>query len=246
MDITSYDKAAKHNLSYGGYEARKSAPTAIVVHSTSNPHQKNTAFAAEATFLLDATLASAHYLIGKDGAVVRFLDPRQWAAWHAGNAQPAYLNQHSIGIELHHSVGDPPYPTAQLDALAGLLRSLMGLFDIPAERIETHGQIAIAGPYIRKTDPSDWPYASFLFFRSQLGAFAPTMPDPFEQWGAIGHPTGEAMNFAIPRAWLMNKVLGACVVPERTSESQRYAVAEFEHGIVVYFKARNSTEVVLF
>lgn len=164
MDVSTYDKAKQYKPGHG-YEARVNAPTSIVVHSTSSL-TKDTAFTAEATFLFTAPLVSAHYLIGKDGATVRFLDPRTWAAWHAGKALPSYSNQRSIGVELHHSVGDPPYPEAQLDALAVLLRSLMGLFALPLEMIETHGQIAVPGPYLRKTDPSDMSHDAFLQFRS--------------------------------------------------------------------------------
>lgn len=177
MDDTTYDKRAKYNPGHG-YEARKNAPISIVCHSTSNPRAKNTVFSAEATFLYNSTLVSAHYLIGKDGATVRFLEPRAWAAWHAGNAQREYQNQYSIGVELHHSVGDPPYPKAQMNALAVLLRSLMALFNIPVTRIETHGQIAIAGPYIRKSDPSDMTYEAFLQFRSTLVSEPPPVSPP--------------------------------------------------------------------
>lgn len=176
MDTATYDKrAANHKIGHG-YEARTAAPTSIVCHSTSNPNHTNTAFSAEATFLFKNKLASAHYLIGKDGATVRFLEPRPWAAWHAGNAQQAYVNQRSIGIELHHSVGDPPYPQAQLDALGRLLRALMATFSIPVTKVETHGQIAIAGPYQRKTDPSDWPHADFIRWRNALLNSAPAVP----------------------------------------------------------------------
>jgi hypothetical protein len=167
METQRYDKHATHAPGHG-YEARKAAPTSIIVHSTSNPHQKLTMFSSEATFLLHAPLVSAHYLIGREGQVVRFLDPKMWAAWHAGNVRVDFTNQKSIGIELHHSVGDPPYPSAQLHALASLLRSLMALFNIPTQLIETHGQVAIAGPYQRKSDPSDWSHQDFLSFRSHL------------------------------------------------------------------------------
>lgn len=177
MDVASFDKAKKFKPGRG-YELRIAAPTAIIVHSTSNPHTKNTAFLSEAKFLFESSLVSAHYLISKDGAIVRFLDPRKWAAWHAGNTTPAFSNQRSIGIELHHSVGDPPYPSAQLDALAALLRSLWGLFTIPIEHIETHGQVALPGPYKRKSDPSDWDYSGFRAFRANLAPDLPTPPAP--------------------------------------------------------------------
>jgi hypothetical protein len=166
IDTESYDKHDKHAPGHG-YEARKAAPTSVIVHSTSSK-VKNTAFSDEATYLLDAALVSAHYLIGKDGRTVRFLEPKAWAAWHAGNCRVEWVNQRSIGIELHHSVGDPPYPRRQLDALAALLRSLMALFNIPVHLIDTHGQVAIAGPYQRKQDPADWPHQDFLSFRSHL------------------------------------------------------------------------------
>jgi hypothetical protein len=175
VDVSSFDKALKHNPGYG-YEPRKAAPSSIVVHSTSSS-TRNTAFSAEATFLYNASLVSAHYLIGREGQIVRFLDPKVWAAWHAGAAQAAWSNQKSIGIELHHSVGDDPYPKAQLLSLAALLKSLMALFTIPVEMIETHGQIALPGPYDRKRDPSDLPYEAFLQFRSAL-APAPPPPSP--------------------------------------------------------------------
>jgi N-acetylmuramoyl-L-alanine amidase-like protein len=75
---------------------------------------------------------------------------------------------------------------------------------------------------------------------------APAPPDPFQAWGPIGTPTGVATGFAVPRAWLVNKKLGACVVPETYSASGKYSVTEFENGLIWYFKARNSTKVELF
>lgn len=178
MDTTTYDRPSVQTPSYGGFEPRRTAPIAIVVHSTSNPNQKNTPFESEARFLFTDKLAGAHYLVGKDGRAVRFFEPRSWAAWHAGQAQAAFSNQRSIGIELHHSVGDDFYPQPQLTALRELLLSLMAQFAIPLTAIETHGQIAIAGPYKRKTDPADWPYARFVQWRNTLGSDAPAPLPP--------------------------------------------------------------------
>jgi hypothetical protein len=70
--------------------------------------------------------------------------------------------------------------------------------------------------------------------------------DKFARWGDVGRPIGAAVDFSIPKAWLVNQKLGACVVPEHTSDSQQYAVAEFEHGIIVYYVARREAEVRLF
>ncbi len=175
IDTQTYDKAAHYAVGRG-YELRVKPVTSIVVHSTSNPTHKDTAFSAEARFLYEAPLVSAHYLVGKDGATVRFLDPRLYVAWHAGNARADWANSKSIGIELHHSVGDPPYPQAQIAALAALLADLRAQFNIPLGMVETHGQIAIAGPYQRKTDPSDWPHADFIRWRNTLVQDAPPSP----------------------------------------------------------------------
>jgi hypothetical protein len=160
----------------------------------------NTAFADEAKFLFESSLVSAHYLVGKDGAVVRFLDPKRWAAWHAGNARTGWGNDKSIGIELHHSVGDPPYPAAQFAALGALLASLSALFNIPFGMVETHGQIAIAGPYDRKHDPSDWPHADFIRWRDSLAQIPPPVSPPSARYRASGVPIHEAPDVTSPVA----------------------------------------------
>ena len=168
---TTYNKATSARPPGHGYSLRHGTPTSIVVHSTSNPRVKNTAFTAEAAFLRDSANVSAHYLIGKDGRIVQFLEPAPWAAWHAGECKPGWTNSTSVGIELHHSVGDAAYPEAQKAALAWLLRDLCASFRIPYTRIETHGQVATPGPYSRKSDPSDWRYLDFIMWRNAV--FAP-------------------------------------------------------------------------
>lgn len=163
IDTTTYNKPARYPVGHG-YSTRPSAPTSVVVHSTNND-EANTKFENEAKYLYESPNVSADYLIGKDGRIVRFLDSRTYQAWHAGNAQAEYTNAKSIGIELHKSLPDPFYPQAQLDALAWLLRQLTAQYGIAPTRIDTHGQIAIAGPYIRKTDPDDWLHADFVQWR---------------------------------------------------------------------------------
>jgi hypothetical protein len=167
VDTTTYDKAKLYKPGYG-YSLREGKPSAIVIHSTSNPTQRNTAFTSEATYLLTAPNVSAHYLVGKAGQIVRFLEPAPWAAWHAGACVAGWSNNDSTGIELHHSVGDAPYPEAQKAALAWLLKDLARAFSIPPARIDTHGQIALPGPYDRKHDPHDWSRADFLTWRNAL------------------------------------------------------------------------------
>jgi len=179
IDKTTYDKARKYAPGHG-YSARPSPPTSQVAHSTNND-TPNTSFESEANFLYTSPDVSAHFLVGKGGQIVQFLDPRQWQAWHAGGkqangtwtAQPAYSNPASIGTELHRSIGDPPYPRIQKDALGWLLQQMVSLFRIDPTLIDTHGQIAIAGPYIRKSDPNDWPHADFIAWRDALFAVDP-------------------------------------------------------------------------
>lgn len=77
---------------------------------------------------------------------------------------------------------------------------------------------------------------------------APALPpaDPFQKWGNVGKPTGAATGFAVPRAWLVNQVLGKCMVPETYAASGKYSVTEFENGIITFFKQRNTTVVERF
>ena len=179
IDSTSYNKAAKYPVNHG-YSLRPGACTSGVGHSTNNS-QPNTAFSGEANFLYTSPDVSAHFLVGKDGRIVQFLDVAKYQAWHAGGkqangtwtAQPEYANPVSFGIELHKSTPDPFYPQVQLDAFGWLLKQLSAQYHIPPTMIDTHGQIAIAGPYIRKTDPDDWPHANFIAWRDALFAIDP-------------------------------------------------------------------------
>jgi N-acetylmuramoyl-L-alanine amidase CwlA len=164
IDSTSYPKAKTYPPRHG-YQLRGTTPTSIVVHSTSNT-RKNTAFAGEAKYLYESAAVSAHFLVGKDGKIVRFLEPAPWQAWHAGEAKSGFGNSRSIGIELHHSVGDAPYPQLQIDALTWLVKDLMGAFRIPTGMIETHRAIAL--PAGRKHDPHDWSDSSFYAWRTAL------------------------------------------------------------------------------
>lgn len=173
IDATTYNKS-KHYPGRG-YGQRPGAPTAIIVHSTNND-EKNTFFTAEAKFLFESANVSAHFLISKTGRIVQFLDPAAKAAWHAGTTKPGFANNLSIGIELHHSVGDDPYPDAQIDALTWLVRELMARFRIPPVMVDTHRAVAL--PAKRKTDPNDWSDLDFYRWRAQLQPTAPTPPPP--------------------------------------------------------------------
>jgi len=164
IDVTSYRKDTLHPVRHG-YQARGgAAPSSIVLHTTNN-RNKGTSFAKEAEYLRDSAEVSAHFLIGKDGRIVQFLDPVRWQAWHAGEALPAFRNARSIGVEHHVSVGET-WTDAQHAACTWLTRELMRAYGITPDLVETHRAVAL--PRGRKTDPAGWSDADFLAWRATL------------------------------------------------------------------------------
>lgn len=170
IDRMTYPKAERYPQRFG-YQLRGTQPSSIVVHSTEGPRDQSLENAAR--YLLTSGKVSAHYLIGRDGAITEFLHPAKYQAWHAGEAQDEYENSRSIGIELLHTRGET-WPAVQKEALAFLLRKLMLDYRIPVTSIDTHGQIALPGPYKRKSDPTDWPRIDFLRWRATLAAPHPS------------------------------------------------------------------------
>ena len=96
---------------------------------------------------------SAHYLIGKDGAVIQMVDEND-RAWHAGASNwcgITDMNSCSIGIELDNN-GARPFEDAQYEALIELIREICARHDIPPTHILGHQDIAVG----RKFDPGPW------------------------------------------------------------------------------------------
>ena len=141
-------------------------------------------------------------------------------------------NDDHLGIE---SVGDfdarVPSP-AQLTLLLAVNRALLERWMLTPANVNVHNECMVG-----RTCPGK--YLTGTQIRSALNGQWPRPADPFARWGAIGKPTGVSQGFATPRAWLVNQVLGACVVPETYSASGRYSVTEFENGLIIYYKARN-------
>lgn len=163
IDRASYPKAQRPIGC--GYDRRPKgfAPSSLLIHTTNG--RAGSALAAEARFLCQSDAVGAHYLIGKQGQILELLDPLL-RAWHAGAALPAYLNSRSIGIEVHHAVGEA-WTAAQHDALTWLCRDvLMPRYGIVASLIDTHRAVAL--PRGRKIDPSDWSDADFYAWRAAL------------------------------------------------------------------------------
>lgn len=146
-----------------GYAGRRDTPKSIVVHTTNG--KRGTSLWAEARFIYQSQDISAHYLVGKDGEILQFLDPTI-VAYHAGSVWPAYRyfgNPYSIGIECHHAVGEE-WTTAQKDALFDLCNHLCKIYNM--RLIDTHRKIA--QPAGRKVDPSDFSDSDFYYFTGRI------------------------------------------------------------------------------
>jgi hypothetical protein len=193
---------------------RAKAPSTLVVHTTNNPN-KGTKVWNEATFIRDSPDVSCADLIGKDGTIYVIL-PAGMQAWHAGVAVPAFLNEHSIGIELHCSVGETPTQT-QKDALAWRVQQYIKTYSLDAAAIQTHRKIAL--PAGRKSDPEGWSDAEFYAWRSMLfngpnwellwGPHYPYFPESgiAQRWRAehlvtpLGQACTDEYSDAIGRTW---------------------------------------------
>jgi AmpD protein len=107
--------------------------------------------------------ASAHLVLGRDGAVTQYVRFTE-RAWHAGKSM--YMgreacNDFSVGIELE-GTDTMPYEDAQYGALAEVVAALCAAYPrLSPDRLAGHSDIAPG----RKTDPGpafDWPRARHL------------------------------------------------------------------------------------
>ncbi|MDD9339302.1 MAG: N-acetylmuramoyl-L-alanine amidase [Providencia heimbachae] len=118
-------------------------------------------------YLLTKGKVSSHYLLPSKPQqrnnlpVILQLVPEQLKAWHAGDSRWLYhtsLNDSSIGIEIVNSgyqvdkQGNKswaPFNDEQIDALVPLVKDIMQRYNIPAENVIGHSDIAP----LRKQDP---------------------------------------------------------------------------------------------
>jgi N-acetylmuramoyl-L-alanine amidase len=122
-------------------------PNFIILHHTAQDSIQQTV----KTFTLKNTKVSAHYVIGRDGKVIHMLND-YLRAWHAGNGswgKNTDINSCSIGIELDNN-GSEPFSEPQINTLLALLTKLKKDYNIPAQNIIGHSDIAPS----RKVDPS--------------------------------------------------------------------------------------------
>ena len=122
-------------------------PNFIIIHHTAQDSLKQTL----KTFTLAKTQVSAHYVIAQDGRVVHMLND-YLRAWHAGNSswgRNTDINSASIGIELDNN-GAQAFSASQINSLLALLTKLKKDYNIPAQNIIGHSDVAPT----RKQDPS--------------------------------------------------------------------------------------------
>lgn len=140
---------------FGPRKAGKTAHT-VILHFTG----MDSAAAALARLCDPVAEVSAHYLIGADGQIWQLV-AEEMRAWHAGAsfwAGERDMNSVSLGIELDYpgSRADfPPFPAAQIAALASVLEGIFRRWQIPADHVLGHSDIAPS----RKPDPGpkfDW------------------------------------------------------------------------------------------
>lgn len=153
------------------YGSRHGAPIkSIVVHSCEGkaPHPRSTSL----PWLCNpASKVSAHYYVCRNADIFQLVSDAN-EAWHAGVCLSSFNNIWSLGIECEHRASQD-WPSVQRAALAWLLQTIIPKYHILPSAIETHGQVALPGPYDRKHDPTDWSHRDFSFFADSLYMDAP-------------------------------------------------------------------------
>jgi N-acetyl-anhydromuramyl-L-alanine amidase AmpD len=122
-------------------------PNFIIIHHTAQDSLQQTI----RTFTVTRTQVSSHYVIADDGSVIQMLND-YLRAWHAGRGswgKDTDINSSSIGIELDNN-GTEVFSEAQITSLMALLSKLKKEYNIPAQNIIGHSDIAPS----RKNDPS--------------------------------------------------------------------------------------------
>jgi hypothetical protein len=180
IDRITYNKALR--IPYDprkacGYQPRpigRLPIKSILVHTTNG--NKGTSLRQEANYIANSREISSYYLIGKQGQIIQFLDPRRYIAYHAGCVKSiTFSNPFSIGIEMHNTPAEGDCTREQLEALDALVRQLMQEYAIEVYNIETHRAVAVfcaghplAGRLGRKIDPSGFSDDAFYTWRRSL------------------------------------------------------------------------------
>ncbi|MBD0726436.1 N-acetylmuramoyl-L-alanine amidase [Flavobacterium sp. L1I52] len=170
-------------------------PNFIILHHTAQDSIQQTV----KTFTKESTQVSAHYVVAKDGHVVQMLND-YLRAWHAGVSswgRNTDINSASIGIEIDNN-GSEPFSEPQITSLMALLSKLKKDYNIPAQNIIGHSDIAPT----RKKDPSAFfPWKTlaengFGIWKDDILPLAPFDFNPEQALRIIGYNT-KNLNAAI-------------------------------------------------
>ena len=110
---------------------------------------------------------SSHYLIGRDGRIIKLVDEKN-RAWHAGTSHWKginNINDISIGIELEnpgHKFGYITFSRKQMSALVLLCKEIKKKYNIKSDWVLGHSDISPD----RKLDPGekfDWNLIKKIF-----------------------------------------------------------------------------------
>jgi N-acetylmuramoyl-L-alanine amidase len=165
-------------------------PNFVIIHHTSD----DTVEQALRTLTDPARRVSAHYLIGRDGAIIPLVDERA-RAWHVGESKwgtATDINSASLGIELDNN-GREPFSDAQISALLRLLAEIRERYRIPASNFLGHADVAPR----RKVDPSryfPWKTLADNGFGLWCDPPYPELPPAFDATAALrglGYDTGD-------------------------------------------------------
>ncbi|CAN5626956.1 N-acetylmuramoyl-L-alanine amidase [soil metagenome] len=150
---------------------------------------------------------SAHYLIGRDGALYQLVAD-DLRAWHAGAGRWGTIrdvNSASIGIELDND-GRSPFPQPQMDTLLRLLEDLTTRHRIARTQVIGHADMAPA----RKIDPGPlFPWrqlaeAGFGIWPDPGAGPSPRDFDPLQALRLLGYPIDDLADPApVIRAYRM-------------------------------------------
>lgn len=127
-------------------------PDMLILHYTGMEDGE----AARRWLCMEQSKVSSHYLVHEDGRIVQMVAERD-RAWHAGAGSwrgREDVNSRSIGIEIvnpGHDNGYHAFPAVQIAAVIELCRECVARWEIPAENVLAHSDIAPA----RKQDPGE-------------------------------------------------------------------------------------------
>ena len=188
-------------------------PDMIVIHSTEDGPN-----ASEQDVLRylcrNNRKVSAHVVIGRDGTAYMLVPPER-TAHHAGDSYwngKSNLNSCSIGIEVIRSVNEG-YTPEQANTLVAVVAQLSKKYDIPADRVLGHDEIAPG----RKTDPGkDFDPIWDALAKAGLSFDAATHEDIKRQLGRNHSVHADKLNPALANARAEDSIayVPNCAVPE--------------------------------